>query len=97
MKCGIFRLSKTENVYPEKMKAHQKHIHKYAIQMIFQLKLVKVYFFPEITDVFAITSIRRTFFFPETENLVTEDCLEIEDVLKFESLEPCMGKKAAFG
>ena len=29
--------------------------------------------------------------------LVTENCLEIEDVLKFESLEACKGKKAAFG
>ena len=28
--------------------------------------------------------------------LVTENCLEIEDVLKFESLEACKGKKAAF-
>ena len=29
--------------------------------------------------------------------LVTEKCVEIEDVLKFESLEACKGKKAAFG
>ena len=29
--------------------------------------------------------------------LVTENCLEIEDVLKFESLEACKGKKVAFG
>ena len=29
--------------------------------------------------------------------LVTEHGLEIEDVLKFESLETCKGKKAAFG
>ena len=29
--------------------------------------------------------------------LVTEKCLEIEDVLKFESLEACKGKKATFG
>jgi hypothetical protein len=28
---------------------------------------------------------------------VTENCLEIETALKFESLEPCNGKKAAFG
>jgi hypothetical protein len=28
---------------------------------------------------------------------VTENCLEIEDILKFESLEACKGKKAAFG
>ena len=28
---------------------------------------------------------------------MTENWLEIEDVLKFESLEPCKGKKAAFG
>ena len=28
--------------------------------------------------------------------LLTENCLEIEDVLKFESLEPCKGKKADF-
>ena len=28
--------------------------------------------------------------------LVTENCLEIEDVLKFESLEPCKGNQAAF-
>ena len=51
---------------------------------------LKVRFFSEITDVFVITLNRQTFFFPETEN-----CLEIEDVLKFESLEPCKGKKAA--
>ena len=29
--------------------------------------------------------------------LVTENCLEIEDVLKFESLEACKGKKATIG
>ena len=29
--------------------------------------------------------------------LVTENCLEIEDVLKFESLAACKGKKATFG
>ena len=29
--------------------------------------------------------------------LVTENCLEIEGVLKFESLEAFKGKKAAFG
>ena len=29
--------------------------------------------------------------------LVAEYCLEIEDALKFESLETCKGKKAAFG
>ena len=29
--------------------------------------------------------------------LVTENCLEIEDVLKFDSLEACKGKKATFG
>ena len=53
----------------------------------------------EDTDVFVITPNRRTFFCPETENLnlVTEKCLEIEDVLKFECLEACTGKKAAFG
>ena len=28
---------------------------------------------------------------------MTENCLEIEDVLKCESLEPCKGKKATFG
>ena len=39
-----------------------------------------------------VTSKRFTFFFPETEN-----CLEIEDILKFESLEACKGKKATFG
>ena len=27
---------------------------------------------------------------------MTENCLEIEDVLKFESLEACKGKKATF-
>ena len=30
-------------------------------------------------------------------NLVAENCLEIEDVLKFESLEDGKGKKTAFG
>ena len=56
-------------------------------------------FFSESTDVFVITSNRWTFFFPETEIwiLVTENCLEIEDVLKFESLEACQRKKATFG
>ena len=44
------------------------------------------------TDVFVITPNRGTFFFPETEN-----CLEIENVLKFESLEAYEGKKVAFG
>ena len=29
--------------------------------------------------------------------LITENFLEIEDVLKFESLEACKGKKATFG
>ena len=29
--------------------------------------------------------------------LVTEHCLEIEDVLKFEILESCKNKKSAFG
>ena len=29
--------------------------------------------------------------------LVTENCLEIENVLKFESLEAYKGKKATFG
>ena len=29
--------------------------------------------------------------------LVTENCLEIEDFLKFEYLEACKGKKAIFG
>ena len=29
--------------------------------------------------------------------LVTENCLEIEDFLKFESLKACKGMKAAFG
>ena len=28
---------------------------------------------------------------------MTENCLEIEDVLKFESLEACKAKKVAFG
>ena len=46
----------------------------------------------EDTDVFVETSDRQTFFFPETKN-----CLEIKDVLKFESIEPCKGNNAAFG
>ena len=49
---------------------------------------------------FVITPNKRTFFFPETENLnfgETEKCLENEDVLKFKSLEPFKAKKAAFG
>ena len=29
--------------------------------------------------------------------LATKNCLEIENVLKFESLDACKGKKAAFG
>ena len=41
-------------------------------------------FLSEDTNVFDITPKRRTFFFLETENL---NCLEIEEVLKFESLE----------
>ena len=28
---------------------------------------------------------------------MTENCIEIEDVLKFECFEACKGKKAAFG
>ena len=55
----------------------------------------------EDNDVFVITPNRKTFSFPETENLnfglVTESCLEIEDVLKFESLDACKAKKATFG
>ena len=46
---------------------------------------------------------RRTFYFPELKNLnfddwlsVTESYLEIDDVLKFESLVAWKGKKAAF-
>ena len=56
-------------------------------------------FLSESTNVFIMTSNRRTFFCPETENLnlVTENCLEIDDILKFESLEACKGKKAIFG
>ena len=46
-------------------------------------------FLSEDTDVFDITPKRRTFFFPESENLNFDDCLEIEKVLKFESLEAC--------
>ena len=63
-----------------------------------QGKLLKARFL-EVTDVIVITTKRRTFFFPETEhlNLVTENCLEIEDFLKFDSLEDCKGKKAIFG
>ena len=46
-------------------------------------------------DVFVINPNRRTFLFPKTENLnfVTENCIEIKDVSKFESLEACKGKK----
>ena len=44
----------------------------------------------EDINVFVITSNRRTFFFPENEKLnfddVTENCLQIEDVLKSESM-----------
>ena len=60
---------------------------------------IKGKFLSEDTDVFVISPNRPTFYFPELENLslvVTENCLEIEDVLKFESLEACKGKKAAF-
>ena len=49
-------------------------------------------FLSEDPDVFVITSNRPTIFIPETEN-----CLEIEDVLLFESLKACKGKKATFG
>ena len=44
----------------------------------------------EDNDVFVTTPNRRKFFFPE-------NCSEIEDVLKFESLEACKGKQVAFG
>ena len=56
-------------------------------------------FFSESTDVFVITSNRWTFSFLKLKIwiLVTENCLEIEDVLKFESLEAYKGKKATFG
>ena len=42
----------------------------------------KAAFLSESTDVFVISSNRRTFFFPETENLNFGDqnCLEIEDI-----------------
>ena len=60
---------------------------------------LKGMFLSEGTDVFVITPNKRTFFFPETENLNFGDwnCLEIEDVLKFEYLEACKGKKAICG
>jgi hypothetical protein len=53
----------------------------------------------EDTDIFVITPNRRTFFFPKTENLNfgDENCLEIEDVLNFESLVACKGRKVTFG
>ena len=54
-------------------------------------------FLSEDADVFVINSNRQTFFFPEIWILVTENCLGIEDILKFESLEACKGKKATFG
>ena len=61
--------------------------------------LFKGTFLSESTDVSVITSNRRTFFFPETENLNFGDwkLLRNQGVLKFESLEPCNGKKAIFG
>ena len=69
----------------------------------FQNYLLKVLskgtFLLEDTDVFVITPNRRIFFLTETESLNFEFwrlCLEIEDILKFESLEACNGKKAVF-
>ena len=59
---------------------------------------VKGTFLSEDTDVFVISGTRRTFIYlPEVWILVTEHCLEIEDVLKFENLETCRDKMAALG
>ena len=42
---------------------------KYVVDLRFWSRYVKVRFFLESIDVFVITPNRRTFFFPETENL----------------------------
>ena len=56
-------------------------------------------FLSENTDVIVITSNRQTFSSLKLNFwiLVIENYLKIEDVLKFESLEACKGKKATFG
>ena len=57
-------------------------------------------FLSESTDVFVSklqTDEPFSFLKQKIWILVTEKCLEIEDVLKYESLEACKGKKAAFG
>ena len=64
----------------------------------------------KLTDGYGIFSIKGTVSFQKIQTdehfsslklkiwiLVAENCLEIENVLKFESLEPCKGKKATFG
>ena len=62
--------------------------------------MIKGSLLSENADVFAITPNRQTFFLPETENLNFGDgknCLEIKDILKFESLAACKGKEETFG
>ena len=56
-------------------------------------------FFSESTDAFVISSNMWTCEHVSLKiwNLVTEICLEIEGVLKFDSLEACKGKKVAIG
>ena len=62
---------------------------------------MKVDSFSESTDKSVLSSNRQSFYFPECENLnfsdyilVTESCLEIENVIKFDILEACKVKKA---
>ena len=56
-------------------------------------------FLSEDTDVFVMyrqTDEQFIFLNLKIWILVTENCLKIEDVLKFESLAACKGKKAPF-
>ena len=55
-------------------------------------------FLSEDTDVFGKSANLQTFYFLNLKIwiLVSENCLQIEDVLKFGSLEACKGKKVGF-
>ena len=78
--------------------------HKFNFQyklsyVIFLLLFIKVCFCQKITMFLSKLQTNEHFSFPKLKILilVTENCLELKDVLLFESLEPCKGKKVAFG
>ena len=67
------------------------------IWRLYSLFCIKGTFLSKDTDVFVITDEHFIFLNLKIWILWTENCLEIEDFLKFESLEIFKGKKAAFG